>query len=73
MLKTINFGNTLVRMDVYRFCKIGSGVTVYPDGVRFVHIQRRLREGDLCGDGWWMAHQRADGGNGNDRPSPASP
>jgi len=72
MLKTINFGNTLVRMDVYRFCKIGSSVTVYPDCVRFVHIQRRLWEGDLCDDGWRMAHQRADG-NGNDRLSPVSP
>jgi hypothetical protein len=63
MRKAIKIGNASVVMDVCRLCGIGSGVTVYPDGVEFVHTERSLRDG-YCRDCFDLTHRRANG-NGN--------
>lgn len=70
MRKEIKIGNAWVIMDVCRLCGIGSGVTVYPDGVTFVHTERSLRDG-YCRDCWDLAHRRANG-NGNQGHEPAA-
>ena len=69
MRKEIKMGNGSVVMDVCRLCGIGSGVTVYPDGVEFVHTERSLRDG-LCRD-CYLAHRRANR-NSNRAHEPAA-
>lgn len=49
MRKIIAWGRGRVTMDVCRLCEVGSGITVYPDGIRFRHTQRALTD-DLCDD-----------------------
>jgi hypothetical protein len=72
MRKEIKAGNGLMVMNVCRLCGIGAGVTIYPDGVVFVHAERELKDG-YCRDCWDLVTRRGKvNGNGAKAPSAGS-
>jgi len=50
MRKVIAWGRHEVVMEVCRLCGIGAGTTHYPDGIAFMHTQRKLNHDGLCDD-----------------------
>lgn len=72
MRKEVKMGNRSVVMNVCRLCEIGSGVTIYPDGVEFVHRERELKDG-YCHDCWELVNRRGKvNGNGAEAPLASS-
>ena len=73
MGKAAKVGNGSVVTDPCRLCGIGSGVTIYPDGVVFVHTERELKDG-YCRDCWELVHRHPNlNGEGAKKSAGVSP